>query len=602
MEKQHRSRVRPAPDLQHIVKSITASLTMDLEGLTEYALSPGHDYYKQLQLSGFTKKFVDPRSTDRQRQINAKVKFFETLDHLICLDDSRFNRPGIHPSHMSRYERIFARARNICCEILGEFPFADFILNCRHSHGASIGVPFVDTSLEAKWTFPLSGTSRVCSFFEKHYLAYDWQCKQAIDAFNRKDDTRESACVHVEASILSYVPKTADIDRTIAKEPTLNMFFQQSIMKLMYKRLKQYGLDVECLQDSHKQLAYEASISRKLATIDFQSASDCLSLPLCRSLLPADWFSALDLVRTPNILIDGEQVSLPMISTMGNATTFPLETLVFYSLACSTCLDTNYSLLPFSSKSEMDQEAIVSVYGDDCILPTRFAHEFISVCEYFGLIVNVEKSHYTECDGFRESCGSDFLSGHNVRPFYLKGPQDVKLRSLEAWMYILHNRLTKKYILYFGTLCYVYEKSFYVTWANIFRRLGFSLKIVPSDFPDDSGLKITDDLKRFLPYFDGIKLAQSKVNKHGTTRIKTLVYRYPKSRPRGCDVRYHYWLYNHAHSNVQFSPDIMNTFGYLEGNFQPPSEAPIRKGGYYDETECEVLNFAPQVRANCRRV
>jgi hypothetical protein len=183
-------------------------------------------------------------------------------------------------------------------------------------------------------------------------------------------------------------------------------------------------------------------------------------------------------------------VDLNMISTMGNAVTFPLETLVFWSLAHSTRLQLEGTLSHFP---EWEDRHLCSVFGDDCIVPSHMALDFIKVMESVGFICNEEKSFYAD-ERFRESCGGDYLRGYDVRPFYLKSPSSNRMSALEPWLYIIGNRLISKYMLCFGKRNYVYDKELLRVLFGLFQKYNLEIKVVPMDFPDDAGLKISDDL------------------------------------------------------------------------------------------------------------
>jgi hypothetical protein len=95
---------------------------------------------------------------------------------------------------------------------------------------------------------------------------------------------------------------------------------------------------------------------------------------------------------------------------MGNGFTFQLESLIFYTVA-SCCAD-------YLSVSSAD----VSAYGDDVILPSVCYGLFSEMMTFYGFRVNSKKSHFDSL--FRESCGSHFYSGIDVKPIYLKDRVD----------------------------------------------------------------------------------------------------------------------------------------------------------------------------------
>lgn len=211
--------------------------------------------------------------------------------------------------------------------------------------------------------------------------------------------------LHVSHGKLQFVPKSSKTLRSIGVEPTLNGFGQQGIGKYLKKQLRRVGVDLSD-QTRNQRLACVGSINGSLATVDMSSASDTISYGLVMHLLPWDWFCFLDRFRTGAVEYKGKLIRLNKFSSMGNSYTFELESLIFYSLAYATCV--HLGLDP----------KIVSVYGDDVIIPSEAMQLLSEVIEVCGFVVNKTKSFST--GPFRESCGADYLVGFDIRPFYLK--------------------------------------------------------------------------------------------------------------------------------------------------------------------------------------
>lgn len=252
----------------------------------------------------------------------------------------------------------------------------------------------------------------------------------------------------VEGSRFHFVPKSYDISRLICSEPTLNMMFQLGIGNILRDRLKEYfGIDLECQQEVNRELARLGSLAASdlsvtdifdFATIDLESASDSLSIRMIELLFPRDLVTWLKLVRSPVGELEGKQVKLEMISTMGNGFTFPLQTLLFASVvaACAKCLE-----MPLVKASRRRDGTLVdpgnfSVFGDDIICHSLLARHVIRILGHLGFSVNKQKS-FVE-GPFRESCGSDWFYGQNVRGVYVKSlrsQQDlyVAINSLNLW-------------------------------------------------------------------------------------------------------------------------------------------------------------------------
>lgn len=217
------------------------------------------------------------------------------------------------------------------------------------------------------------------------------------------DDDTDSVVVTVEIhhGVLQFVPKNAKTDRSIVVEPVLNGFVQLGIGDYISQRLRLRGVDLRD-QTANQRLARQGSIDGALATLDLSSASDTIAIELVAHLLPIDWFLLLSRARTGTISYKGETIKLQKFSSMGNGFTFPLESLIFWALS-SSCIE---------------GDEVVSVYGDDIIVPTHRAPLVVAALAASGFSVNPEKSFTS--GPFRESCGADYHSGINIRPFYQK--------------------------------------------------------------------------------------------------------------------------------------------------------------------------------------
>lgn len=210
----------------------------------------------------------------------------------------------------------------------------------------------------------------------------------------------------VPGNVMFTVAKKADIDRCACKEPDINMFLQKGAGSYIRSCLRTVGINLND-QLKNRSLARVGSITGNLATLDLSSASDSVTRNLVELLLPECWFSTLDVIRSQVTYIDGVEHQNEMFSSMGNGFTFELESLLFWALARATAY--------FSGTS-----GVISVYGDDLIVPTRMAHDLIWVLGYFGFETNESKSFIE--GPFRESCGGHYHNGFDVTPFYLRAP------------------------------------------------------------------------------------------------------------------------------------------------------------------------------------
>ena len=252
----------------------------------------------------------------------------------------------------------------------------------------------------------------------------------------------------VEGNRLSFVPKTSEISRTICTEPNLNMLFQKGIGAFLeHQLLRRWKISMSFQQGWNRWLARHGSVDGSFGTIDLSSASDSVSLNLLREITPSYFYRWLLHTRSPGVVLpDGSFVELHMVSSMGNAFTFPLQTMLFASIVVSC-----YKILGITPMACSSQKSNFGVFGDDIIV-RKDSYDFITdALKLFGFEVNVDKSFNT--GHFRESCGGDYFRGHDIRGVYLKN------LSTSADVYSIINRLVRwsaeSGILVRGTISYL---------------------------------------------------------------------------------------------------------------------------------------------------
>jgi len=352
------------------------------------------------------KKALDTflRSERKCRLVNKRFKLFDTL--------------------RSPHESALSRARSWISYVLGPFDLDAVLSECDFGPGASLGVHGNTTNqarklLVSKWTVS-SGA---------FYYAYSAICRDnyLVELLNRRDEGPYYAADHfelfrnfqkkvryAESNKVSFVPKTVMTERTIAVEPLLNGYLQKGADTFMRKRLKRVGIDLSD-QSLNQRLAREGSTSsgdQSWVTLDLSSASDSISIELCRNLLPPDWFDYLNSIRSHSYSLDGTEIRYQKFTTMGNGFCFPLETLLFASLCSVAC----GGLSTYSN---------FTVYGDDILIRKYAADRLVSLLKLCGFSVNRRKSFLQ--GPFRESCGADWFEGKDVRPINL----DYTFESIE---------------------------------------------------------------------------------------------------------------------------------------------------------------------------
>jgi len=309
-------------------------------------------------------------------------------------------------------ESIIALSRKIILEWLGPRP--PQLAEGRFGPGST----FSDRSGRATIPDKMSSDpvlTRDAIYYLPQWLGTMWGAHQA---------QRGGELVYVPGNRFATVEKNAKTHRSIASEPSINVFYQLALGRQLRRRLLQSaGWDLDSAQEVHRQVARESSVTREFATLDLSNASDTVSKNLVKILLPPLWYEQLDDLRSKKTLIEGKWVVLEKFSSMGNGFTFELETIIFAALACAVTREGR----PFGYRGVGRLGCDVFVFGDDIIVKNGVARPLKSVLEFFGFKLNEEKSFYGD-EQFRESCGGDYFSGFPVRPYFLKElpnePQD----------------------------------------------------------------------------------------------------------------------------------------------------------------------------------
>lgn len=237
--------------------------------------------------------------------------------------------------------------------------------------------------------------------------------------------------VRVKGGQLFFAKKNAEISRTCCTEPLLNMLIQKSVGGFIEERIRrQFKIDLKTQQVLNRELAKVGSVDGSFGTIDLVSASDSTSILLFNELCQESFLKWATLESSCRfaVLPDGEEVELGMLSTMGNGFTFQLMTYIFACVVRSV-----YQMMGFPCS---DPSKHFGVFGDDIIV-RREAYSFVcQMLTKLGYEVNDGKSF--NVGPFRESCGGDYYSGHDVRGVYvasLETPQHVcsVINRLNRW-------------------------------------------------------------------------------------------------------------------------------------------------------------------------
>jgi hypothetical protein len=243
----------------------------------------------------------------------------------------------------------------------------------------------------------------------------------------------------IPLSRLVAVPKSFKGPRLIAAEPSEHQWCQQNIWHYLGVRTQRSVLGRFLRfrsQALNQALCVEGSKDGALATLDLSEASDRVTCHVVGQMFRSNpsLLSALRATRTRGVTqkICREThptVHLKKFTTMGSACTFPVESLIFLSLALAAAhLKGGQSRV--NRRSIEAHVGKVAVFGDDIIVPAD-CRELL--CDLLGVLyfkVNVMKSFWE--GNFRESCGVDSFRGVNVTPVYWKVSYDGKPESLAS--------------------------------------------------------------------------------------------------------------------------------------------------------------------------
>jgi hypothetical protein len=221
---------------------------------------------------------------------------------------------------------------------------------------------------------------------------------------------------------LEAVPKTAEKPRLICIEASYNQFMQQALMHNLRDELeRKHSVCSFVEQTTNREMALEASVSGRSATIDLSDASDRVAMALVEELFrfnPA-FLRYLRLSRSPFAqLPGGGLVLLNKFASMGSALTFPVEAMVFTALVVTSICRRSGDFSPQTIRRLGKRGHGLSVYGDDIIVPVEHAQTVMDDLESVGLRVNRSKSFLS--GKFRESCGMDAYDGWEVTPVYMR--------------------------------------------------------------------------------------------------------------------------------------------------------------------------------------
>jgi len=222
--------------------------------------------------------------------------------------------------------------------------------------------------------------------------------------------------MEIPAKVIT-VPKTLKTPRIIAIEPTAMQYAQQGVREAIYEEVEDDFLLRSFIgfmdQSPNQILAQKGSLTGNLATLDLSEASDRVSNQLVLELTREHRLSteALQACRSRKADVPGFGVQrLAKFASMGSALCFPIEAMVFLTIVLLG-IEENLNR-PLSRRDLHDLVGKVRIFGDDIIVPVDTVRSVVGQLEAFGFRVNRSKSFWT--GKFRESCGKEYYSGHDV--------------------------------------------------------------------------------------------------------------------------------------------------------------------------------------------
>jgi hypothetical protein len=347
--------------------------------------------FKKLRLDSDSEEFLD---------IKAKTGFFQNDE--ICSRE-----------FVPRESRLFILDRVSSYILPNIDTFDERELDCKHGPGAVVeGFRPNQKWASLGWFSPFLQDFG----FDSFYLREEMGEKILVPEVSQADSASSSR------SKLITVPKNSTSRRTITVEPCALQFVQQGINALLRKNISlcsvlRCSLDLTD-QSKNQKLALEGSRTGAWATLDLKSASDLLSVKLVDTVFRhrPRLLDALKICRSTEVRSGTKSQPLQKYAGMGNATTFPVQSIVFAVLAIASLLDGDGKYPSFRNVVRAARN--VRVYGDDIIVPSKHSHLTMDWLTDFGLAVNFNKSFTT--GNFRESCGVDAYKGVEVTPMYVR--------------------------------------------------------------------------------------------------------------------------------------------------------------------------------------
>lgn len=287
------------------------------ERVTAVAYNTAAEHYAVNQLAALILKApfdwrefgfeLSPRDRAKQKFDDAEERCRKT--------NKRFDRV-VSGRYAPWYSDKLELMRQFVHRVLGESPDLERIFEqCGYGPGANVGVHGNATNIFRKFTAESWSVTPSCIPYARTAVMRNFHLFEALceernglacfdsDVALAKIDGKMRK---VPSNSVSFVPKTAKTERSIAVEPLLNSFVQKGIDSEMRRLLLRFGYNLAD-QEHNSRLAKDGSLDGSLFTLDLSSASDTVSINVVKMLLPGDWYGLLNRTRSPAYLRSGTE-------------------------------------------------------------------------------------------------------------------------------------------------------------------------------------------------------------------------------------------------------------------------------------------------------
>jgi hypothetical protein len=272
------------------------------------------DWRSLRQVEAFFKK--NSAFSDRETCAEtARLSFIEA--ERVCSDTNLRLKPFVRrPDLLDRdlYVKVM-RMRRYISNVLGDFsPFLDSLPNLvRVTPGATANAKRKDSLPQLKMSMRTFASEGAARYVDALYRFYGFRSPRISDCPSNR---------------VELVPKNWKTSRTIACEPEGNLPLQLAFDTYAKRRLRHFGINLSD-QSANQRAAKHGSIHNNNVTVDFSQASDTIAYNAVQLVFPIDWLGYLNDVRVPCYRGVFGSGTYSKFSSMGNGSTFTIETLIF---------------------------------------------------------------------------------------------------------------------------------------------------------------------------------------------------------------------------------------------------------------------------------